>query len=111
MYFEKILSLERVGVTLVQTFISSLALISHRAPHFHGQKERDGVFCCCLYVDVQTPLLPSPPSIIECLKKKNNPPEQMCVSCLILRLNRNQSIRDSDYGVEGGEKKILTGAL
>ena len=34
----------------------------------------------------------------------------MCVSCLILRLNRNESIRDSDYGAEE-KKKILTGAL
>ena len=29
----------------------------------------------------------------------------MCASCLILRLNRNESIRDSDYGTE--EKKNL----
>lgn len=28
----------------------------------------------------------------------------MCVSCLILRLNRNESIWDSDYGAERGEK-------
>jgi hypothetical protein len=34
----------------------------------------------------------------------------MCVSCLILELNRNQSFWDSDYGAEEG-KKILTGTL
>lgn len=76
---------------LLQTFSPSYTYIFHWAPQFHGQTESDGVFCRCLYVDVQTPLLCSPPSIIECLKKKNQP-QQMCVSCLILRLNRNESI-------------------
>lgn len=90
---------------LLQTFSPSYTYIFHWAPQFHGQTESDGVFCRCLYVDVQTPLLCSPPSIIECLKKEKNLPQQMCASCLILRLNRNESIRDSDYGAE--EKKNL----
>ena len=62
---------------LLQTFSPSYTHIFHWAPQFHGQTESDGVFCCCLYVDVQTPLLRSPPSIIECLKK-NPTPADVC---------------------------------
>lgn len=48
------------------------------APHFHGQKDCDGVFCCCLYADIQTPLPPSPASIIECLLKEKTNPADVC---------------------------------
>lgn len=30
----------------------------------------------------------------------------MCVSCLILSLNRNESIRDSDYSVEEEKRNL-----
>lgn len=89
---------------LLQTFHPHIHTSSTGPLNSMGRRRVMAYFAVCLYVDVQTPLLCSPPSIIECLKKKNQ--LSRCVWAVwSWDWDRNESIWDSDYGAE--EKKNL----
>lgn len=63
---KKILFLECAGITF-HRYSCVHTLLSHGRLH---RQEYGGVVSCCLYADVQSPLLPSPHQLLNALKKK-----------------------------------------